>query len=265
MPVIISPQGHRYDRQVPPALPPHRMLTRVSIGIPEAVDLRGWSGPIKNQGNLGSCTGHAFSSAMEWIFRKYLSKQPLLSPLFFYAEELIEDGDFPNDNGSNGLTGCKVAVTKGTCEDSLYPDTSQQITQPTAAMVANALQYTMGAFHGVAGSQVALSVLGDPIPWPVEIGFTVYESFESDWVIPGVMPLPRAGESVLGGHEVAGTGGYDIGVTPTLRPKGCPPALLIQNSWDSDWGIGGYFWMPLAILDAPDTDIKIVHAGKPWK
>ena len=263
MSVIISPKGHRFDRRIPPALPAHRMLTQVSTTIPQAVDLRIWAGPIKNQGNLGSCTGHAFSSAMEWIFRKYLNKQPVLSPLFFYAEELIEDGDFPNDNGSDGLTGCNVAVTKGTCEDSLYPDASQMIEQPTAVMVTNARQYAQGAYHGVAGSQVALSVLGDPVPWPVEIGFTVYQSFEDDWAIPGVMPLPQPTESVLGGHEVAGIG-YDVGETPSLRPAGCPPAVLIQNSWGSDWGIGGCFWMPLQVLDAPDTDIKITHAGKPW-
>jgi hypothetical protein len=244
------------------------MLTRpffVLAALPQVVDLRSWSGPVKNQGNLGSCTGHAFASAMEWIFRKYLNKQPILSPLFFYAEELIEQGDFPNDDGSDGVTGCNVAVTKGICEDALYPDKTQLIEQPTDAMLANALQWTMGAYHGVAGSQVALSVLGDRVPWPIEIGFTVYESFESNWEIPGVMPIPQPGENVLGGHEVAGTGGYDMGETPTLRPEGCPPALLIQNSWGTDWGIEGYFWMPLEILDAADTDIKIVHAGKPWK
>jgi C1A family cysteine protease len=264
MGVIISPKGHRYDRRIPETLPSYRMLTKTVANLPTSVDLRSSSGPIKNQGNLGSCTGHAFTSAMEWIFRRYLSKQPILSPLFFYAEELIQDGDFPNDDGSDGLTACNVGVTKGCCEDSLYPDSSQKIEQPTADMIANALQYTMGAYHGVSNSQTALSILGDPTPWPVEIGFTVYDSFEGDWDIPGVMPMPQPGENVLGGHEVVMTGGYDIGATPTLRPSGCPPAVLIQNSWGSAWGLEGYFWMPLPVLDAADTDLKIIHAGKPW-
>ena len=39
--------------------------------VPQQVDLREWSGPIKDQGEEGSCTGHAFSSAREWIARKY--------------------------------------------------------------------------------------------------------------------------------------------------------------------------------------------------
>ncbi len=263
--VLISPKGHRFDRLVPPPMPWHRMLTRINRSIPLAVDLRSSAGPVKDQGSEGSCTGHAFSSAMEWIFRRYFNKQPIFSQQFFYAEELIADGDFPNDEGSTGLTGCGVATSKGCCEESLYPYAAGQITKPTAAQEQAALQWAMGAYHGVAGSQVALSVLGDPTPWPIEIGFTVFQSFESDAVAQtGVMPLPGPGEQVLGGHEVCGCGGYDIGETPTLRPADCPPAVLIQNSWGEGWGIKGFFWMPLTILDASDTDIKIVHAGKPW-
>ena len=265
MAVIISPGGHRYDRIIPPPLPQHMMLTAAKPALPAAVDLCLSAGPIKDQGSEGSCTGHAFSSAIEWIFRRWLSKQPILSPQFFYAEELIADGDFPHDDGSSGLTGCRVATSKGCCELALYPYQAGKILRPTAAQLTNAHKYLMGAYHGIAGSQVALSVLGDPVPWPIEIGFTVYESFESSEVArTGVMPLPKPGERVLGGHEVAGTGGYDIGLTPTLRPKGCPPAILIQNSWGTEWGLKGWFWMPLPVLDAPDTDIKIIHTGKPW-
>lgn len=264
--LIISPANRRYGRNAPPAMPAHRMLTRgLPLGLPLFKDLRSLCGPVKDQGNEGSCTGHAFSSNIEWINRAYLKRQPILSPQFFYAEELMTTGDFPNDVGSDGLTGCTVAIFIGCCEASLYPYKAGKIIAPTPAQDANAKEYSLGAYHGVTDALTAISCLADPTPWPVAIGFDVYESFESNAVAQsGVMPIPGDSEQLLGGHEVAGCGGYDIGDTPTIRPKGCPPAMLIQNSWGIDWGSSGFFWMPLAVLDTPRTDIKIVHAGKPW-
>jgi hypothetical protein len=253
-----------YGRKIPPPMPAHRMLSRaVEPTLPPVVDLRRFCGAIKNQGQLGSCTGHAFASGLEWICRAYLGKQPTLSPLYVYAKELDDDGDFPNDVGSDGETGCNVVIASGACEDSLYPDASQTIQQPTPAMDQNAAEYRMGAYHGLSGSQTALSVLGDPTPWPVEVGFTVYSSFESEGVATSGVYNPQPGESVLGGHEVLAIG-YDIGASPTLRPANCPPAVLIQNSWGPDWGWNGFFWMVLPVLDDAQTDLKIVHSGHRW-
>jgi hypothetical protein len=259
MPILRS-----YGRKIPAPLPAHRMLSRVTPNLPTVVDLRPWAGPIKNQGNLGSCTGHAFAEAVEWIHRKYLNKQPILSPLYVYAKELIADGNFPNDDGSTGTTGCHVVIANGVCEDSLYPDASLTIQTPTAAMDENAKQYSMGAYHGLTGSQVVQSVIGDPAPWPVEMGFTVYASFESDQVAAtGIYTPDPSTEQVVGGHEVLVVG-CDLGTVATLRPQTCPPAFLVLNSW-GDWGWGhGYFWAPTSVLDASDTDLKITHSGKPW-
>jgi hypothetical protein len=239
------------------------MLTRAAPNLPATVDLRSWDGLVKDQGSLGSCTGHAFAESAEWIWRRYFGQSPILSPLYVYAKELIADGNFPADDGSDGTTGCNVMIASGACEDALYPDASQTIQAPTAAMDANARQYQLGAYHGVGGSAVALSVLGDPVPWPVQMGFTVYASFESDAVASTGVYSPQPGEGVVGGHEVKASG-YDVGAEPTLRPAGCPPAVLFQNSWGSGWGLAGYFWCPLAVLDDPETDLKIVHSGKPW-
>ena len=264
--LILSTANRRYGRLQPPAMPARRMLTR---GLPAGVslfkDLRHLCGPVKDQGNEGSCTGHAFSSNIEWINRAYFKRQPILSPQYFYARELMATGDFPNDVGSDGLTGCEVSIAAGCCEISEYPYVAGKIISPTPAQDENAKQYALGAYHGVNGSLTAISCLADPTPWPVAIGFTVYESFESNEVArTGVMPIPGPDEQELGGHEVAGCAGYDIGDVPTLRPAGCPPAIFIQNSWGTGWGIGGRFWMPLAILDLPSTDTKIAHSGPPW-
>ena len=93
----LSPAGHVYDRKIPPPLPANRMLTRTLLQIPLVVDLRQWAGPTKDQSDEGACTGHAFSSAIEWIMRRYLGQQPILSPQFFYASELIAQGNFPDE------------------------------------------------------------------------------------------------------------------------------------------------------------------------
>ena len=69
-------------------------------------------------------------------------------------------------------------------------------------------------------------------------GFSVYESFESPRVAEtGVVPLPRLGERVLGGHAVVACG-YDLRAS----------RFTVRNSWGARWGMGGYFTMPFAYL-----------------
>jgi Papain family cysteine protease len=254
-----------FNRHEPAPLPVRRTITRITPALPAAVDLRQWCGPIKDQGSEGSCTAHAGTSAVEWIFRKYFNAPLVFSPQYTYARELIAQGSFPSDVGSDGTTLAGTLITNGCCELSLFPYVPGAITRPTPEQDAAAANYTMGAFHGIGAAATVLSVLGDPVPWPVEIGFTVYESFDSPTVATScIMSTPLPGERVLGGHEVVLVG-YDVDTTPTLRPQGCPQAVLAQNSWGSGWGLEGFFWMPLSILHDPQTDLKIVHSGGPWK
>lgn len=260
MPII-----RKYDRKIPAPLPAHRMLSLVS-SVPPVKDLRLWDGPIKDQGSEGACTGHAGSEVKEWSVRKYLPHfGPLLfSPQYVYVKELLKDGNFPNDDGSDGTTLCEVLTGDGSCELSVYPYVAGRIVMPTPEQDANAAKHKLGAWHGLVGSRVALSVMGDPNPWPVMMGFNVYESFESNEVATtGVYVPDPYREKSLGGHEVKSSG-YDVGVNPTLRPVNCPPAILFQNSWGLNWGLKGYFWVPLSVLDASDSDLKIAHEGRPW-
>ena len=225
-----------------------------AVCLPPVVDLREWAGPIKDQGQEGSCTGHAFSSAREWINRRYEKGSVVLSPQCLYAEELIADGSFPQDAGSMPRTGCRVLTKQGCCEASLFPYVAGQITAPTAEQAANALKYRTGAYHRIATLDDVLTCLADPTPWPVPVAFTVYQSFESQEVADtGIMPIPQPGEQVLGGHEVLCVG-YDL-------PK---RLALIQNSWSSSWGQRGFFQMPFDVLSSSDSDLWMVHTGGPW-
>lgn len=222
--------------------------------LPPLVDLREWAGPIKDQQNEGSCTGHAFSSAREWIARKYEKSSVILSPQCLYVEELVKSGDFPNDVGAMPRTACQVLTQLGCCEADLYPYIPGQLTIPTPEQSANAIKYKTGAYHRMASLDNVLTCLADPTPWPVPVAFTVYESFESDAVAnTGIMPVPLPGERVLGGHEVLCLG-YDM----------TKQMAIIQNSWGSSWGDHGYFWMPFQVLSDPSSDLWICHTGKPW-
>ncbi len=78
--------------------------------------------------------------------------------------------------------------------------------------------------------------------YPFVFGFTVYESFESDQVAQtGHVPMPQAGEQVVGGHAVLAVGYDDSNQW-----------FIVRNSWGPNWGMQGYFTMPYLYLLDPN-------------
>jgi len=67
----------------------------------------------------------------------------------------------------------------------------------------------------------------------------------------GIMPMPKKGEQVLGGHCVAMVG-YDDS----------KQVIICRNSWGADWGMAGYFTMPYAFLAKNCSDLWQVSQVK---
>lgn len=224
--------------------------------LKDKVDLVAFCGPTKDQGAEGSCTGHAYSSMLELLYRKFKQESPVFSPQFLYVQELLLEGSFPDDNGAMPRSGCIVLNKSGCCLEGTEPYAEGSIMRPSQAALDEAVKYRIGAYHRINKPVDVLYCLNSG--YPCTIGFQVYSSFESEAVADtGIMPIPDvANEVLLGGHEVLCVG-YDL----------AHESILIQNSWGEHWGDHGRFWMPFACVADGDivNDIWMCHFGSPWK
>jgi C1A family cysteine protease len=206
------------------------------VAVLAHVDLRAHMPPVFDQGQLGSCTANALCALMQ-----YLEPRVQGSRLFLYYNERAMEGDVDQDAGACIADGIQSLKTKGICEEATWPyDPAKFAVQPPQACYAAAVKHEALSVYSVpltlAGLKAAL-VGGHP----VAVGISIYESFESAQVAQtGVVPLPRPGEALLGGHAVAIVGFDDAKQT-----------FLLRNSWGPHWGQGGHFTLPYAYLTNP--------------
>lgn len=213
-------------------------LVRFPLGLPQAVDLRSECPPVYDQGQLGSCTANGIGGAIEFDQQKQGNKEFTPSRLFIYYNERVIEGTVSQDSGAQVRDGIKSVATLGAPPETDWPYNIQEFAQKPPA---NA--YTDGKLDLVATySRVAQNLaqmqgcLAEG--YPFVFGFSVYESFESQTVAEtGIVPMPAAGESTVGGHCVVAVG-YDDSTR----------CFIIRNSWGAGWGLKGYCMMPYEYL-----------------
>lgn len=231
--------------------------------LPSSVDLTRWCGPVKDQGALGACTAFSWTLVREFLARRYQNQTPVFSPLYLYYKERELEGTIGYDAGAQSRTGAQALTKFGCCLESEDPYKVGNFLQaPTSEQEQAAAHYKGGAYHRINTTVDALSCLASG--YPFSFGMAVYQSFESDELAStGLMAVPNKDkELVLGGHEMTAVG-YDLA---KAMPDGSHGAFLVQNSWGTDWGQKGLFWMPKAVVDDADLvqDMFILHLGLPW-
>jgi C1A family cysteine protease len=206
--------------------------------LPPSVDLRSLCPPVYDQGQLGSCTANAIAGLHEFMQMKQNQKQPFTpSRLMIYYDERVMEGTVSQDAGAEIRDGIKSVAKQGVCPELEWPysdDGIQFKKQPLKKCYTDALKHQALSYQRVIGLTQMKTCLANGFPFT--FGFLVYESFESQEVADtGVMPLPKHGEQMLGGHAIMAVG-YDD----------ASQRLLIRNSWGTEWAgpMAGYFTMP---------------------
>lgn len=278
----LSSAGRRYGRYKDNPDHPARRLLAVhaptDLQLPPSASVAQWMGPIRDQGQEGSCTGQMGAEVRDWLYRKlYLfekdrSVQPgtfMASAEFVYLCNLIADGDLGKDDGSTIHQTFITLNQKGACLDSQMPYRDTEYSRPPdAAQYADALVYKGGPYHYLPTLTEMKACIASGYAFGA--GIDVYESFEGTALADsGMMPMPKDNEQMLGGHAQFFLG-YDDNIEASPGTKG---ALFVQNSWGSGWGLSapgrtdrGCYWMPYQYaLDGHVTDAWIMHEGPAWK
>lgn len=219
---------------------------KISSGsLPASVDLRATCSPVRDQGQLGSCTGFAMSVGLrEFMENLQGGDFTGLSPLFLYYEERALEGTIGQDSGAEIRDGMKVLQNIGCAPEADDPyDIAKFKDAPSAQAVQDALPFVIGEYHSLTDLAEMQDCLASGLGFV--IGFFVYESFESEAVAKtGIMPMPKPGEQLLGGHAVFVCGYED---DPTWPGGGF---LIVKNSWGAGWGDHGYFYMPYMYIQS---------------
>jgi C1A family cysteine protease len=243
--------GFGWKRQLPDIRDHVFSVPRVAA-LPRHVDNHTLIGPVWDQGQAGSCTGHGTAAAIKYDHVKAGQVPRLYSPsrlMLYYDGRLIE-GSEGSDAGANIRDVVAAAAAQGVCDEALWSyDLSILTIPPNAAAVADAAKHKVTNYAALAQDINAIKqTLASG--YVFVFGFTVYQSFDSAQN-GGLMLMPSG--SVLGGHCVCAVG---------YNSKNY---IMCRNSWGPGWGdpdYPGHFWMPANYITNPNlcSDFWIIRA-----
>jgi C1A family cysteine protease len=227
--------------------------------LPASISLRGDDTPIMNQLEIGSCTANAGCGLLQFLQKRDTGKYTPMSRLYLYRltrwNMFVERGD----TGASLRDTMMTMVVDGVIPELYWNYNIQRFEDtPTHMNIPGTLGFLTGKadnFEGIHYVRVdpdganPLKVLEDIktciiSKMPVIFGTQVFQQI-MNVNSQGDIWAPTQGERPVGGHALMIVGYDDERTCYNTSSRG---AFLVRNSWGTEWGDGGYGWLPYEYL-----------------
>lgn len=206
---------------------------------PNKVRLKGFT--VKNQGWLGSCTGHAICTAIEILHFKKYGKKITLSERHNWYHSRKRFGCFPENSGVYNRTALQVAHKVGVSPESLCSYSFDlDVMNKTPSKFADGLGrlFKIKSYYACKDNDAIVNALAQG--FPVVIGMMVWKEFLQQ--IDLVVQTKKRDSPYVGGHSMCLFGYEFLPINHTTMVN-----FNVVNSWGSYWGQNGLAIIPYSI------------------
>lgn len=208
--------------------------------LPPKVDLRPQMTAVENQGETSSCVANAVAGAYEYLVKRHLGEDAYdVSRLFIYYNARAASGCEGEDAGSVIGDAIEGLREHGACSEGTWPfDEEAVIEEPTEDAYEEAARFLVEDVQNIPTDLVAWrSCLAEGNP--IIFGVSLFNSFDSHRK-KGLVPVPTNKETARESHS-----GHAMLCVGYSDPD---QLFIVRNSWGTDWGDGGYCYIPYSYL-----------------
>ena len=212
-----------------------KLRGKAVVSVPDVVDLSPFLPSVRDQGNLGSCTGFGIGGNLTGCAKQQDAYTEWFSPTWIYNGARMLEGTLRYDDGAYPRDCLEFIKEYGSLLEHFrpYSDTLDKSDPTTWWCAPEAKKWPIVSYERlVDGVDGIISALASG--HLVSLGTPWYDS----WMYPdssGVVPDDY--RFVVGGHEYL-CYGYNKNTQ----------LLYCQNSWGTGWGKGGRFMVPFSAI-----------------
>ncbi len=204
--------------------------------LPPKVDMRPSLTAVENQGASNSCVANAVAGAYEYLFKRHHEDEDYdVSRLFVYYNARRPRGRQNIDGGTRIIEAIESLRQHGACSEATWPFVLEKVnTEPDEDAYGEASGFLIeDVLHVPTDMQTWKQVLAEG--YPIIFAIQLFKSFDAHRK-KGLVPSPSPAET---GREAHGAHALlCVGYSDPDR------VFIVRNSWGSEWGDGGYCYMP---------------------